>query len=283
MTTERWHDRAHSSPESLGAQGETVLEITDVDRIRTITLNRPDALNAFNEALYDATTDALIDAAADNSVAVVIITGTGRSFSAGTDVVEMAMRNTGGIENGRHGFPGLVDNLVDFPKPLICAVNGMALGIGATMLALSDLVFMSTDARVRCPFTALAVAPEAASSYTFPALIGRHNATWALMSSEWLSAQECLEMGITWKVCEPDTLMEDTMKHARVLASKSISSLVESKKTIMASIKPQIDAARERENAAFAYLMGRPANMEAMVALAERRQPDFAAIDLADS
>jgi enoyl-CoA hydratase/carnithine racemase len=185
------------------------------DRIRTITLNRPDALNAFNEALYDATTDALIDAAADNSVAVVIITGTGRSFSAGTDVVEMAMRNTGGIENGRHGFPGLVDNLVDFPKPLICAVNGMALGIGATMLALSDLVFMSTDARVRCPFTALAVAPEAASSYTFPALIGRHNATWALMSSEWLSAQECLEMGITWKVCEPDALMEDTMKHAR--------------------------------------------------------------------
>ena len=236
-------------------QGETVLEITDVDRIRTITLNRPDALNAFNEALYDATTDALIDAAADN---------------------------TGGVESGRHGFPGLVDNLVDFPKPLICAVNGMALGIGATMLALSDLVFMSSEARVRCPFTALAVAPEAASSYTFPALIGRHNATWALMSSEWLSAQECLEMGITWKVCEPDALMEETMKHARVLASKSISSLVESKKTIMAAIKPQIDAARDRENAAFAYLMGRPANMEAMVALAERRQPDFAAIDLAD-
>jgi enoyl-CoA hydratase/carnithine racemase len=271
-----------NNPEPLGAEGDTVLEITDIDRIRVITLNRPDALNAFNEALYDATTDALIDAAADNSVAVVVITGTGRSFSAGTDVVEMAMRNTGGVESGRHGFPGLVDNLVDFPKPLICAVNGMALGIGATMLALSDLVFMSTEARVRCPFTALAVAPEAASSYTFPALIGRHNATWALMSSEWLSAQECLEMGITWKVCEPDTLMEETMKHARVLASKSISSLVESKKTIMAAIKPQIDAARERENAAFAYLMGRPANMEAMVALAERRQPDFAAIDLAD-
>ena len=132
-------------------RGDTVLEITDVDRIRIITLNRPDALNAFNEALYDATTDALLDAAADNSVAVVIITGTGRSFSAGTDVVEMAMRNTGGVESGRHGFPGLVDNLVDFPKPLICAVNGMALGIGATMLALSDLVFMLTWAsRGKC-------------------------------------------------------------------------------------------------------------------------------------
>ncbi len=258
-----------------------MLEITDVDRIRIIRLDRPGALNAFNEALYDATTDALIDAAADNSVAVVVITGTGRAFSAGTDVVEMAMRNTGGIENGRHGFPGLVDHLVDFPKPLFCAVNGMALGIGATMLALADLVFMSTEARVRCPFTALAVAPEAASSYAFPAMIGRHNATWALMSSEWLSADDCLAMGITWKVCEPASLMDDTLAHARVLASKSISSLVESKKTILAAIKPQIDAARERENAAFAHLMGRPANIEALTALAERR--DFAAIDMADS
>lgn len=270
-------------PDLPGRKGANVLDITDIDRIRILTLQRPEALNAFNEALYDATTDALSDAAADNSVAVVVITGSGRSFSAGTDVVEMAMRNTGGIENGRHGFPGLVDHLVDFPKPLICAVNGMALGIGATMLALSDLVFMSSEARVRCPFTALAVAPEAASSYTFPAMIGRHNATWALMSSEWLSAEECLQMGITWKVCEPDSLMDETMAHARVLASKSISSLVESKKTIIAAIKPQIDAARDRENAAFAYLMGRPANREALTALAERRQPDFAAIDLADS
>lgn len=261
-------------------QGETVLEITDIDRIRTITLNRPEALNAFNEALYDATADALIDAAADHAVAVVVITGTGRAFSAGTDVVEMAMRNTGGVENGRHGFPGLIDQLVAFPKPLFCAVNGMALGIGATMLALSDLVFMSTEARVRCPFTALAVAPEAASSYTFPAMLGRHNATWALMSSEWLSADECLQMGLTWRVCEPDELIDETMKHARVLASKSISSLMECKRTITEAIRDQINAARQRENDAFAYLMGRPANIEAMTALAERREPDFASIDL---
>lgn len=257
-----------------------MLTITDTDRVRIITLDRPDALNAFNEALYDATTDALIDAATDNSVAVVVITGTGRAFSAGTDVIEMAQRNTGGIENGRHGFPGLVDNLTSFPKPLICAVNGLALGIGATMLALSDLVFMASDARVRCPFTDLAVAPEAASSYTFPMLLGRHNATWALMSSQWLDAETCREMGLAWKVTAPDELMDVTLEHARVLASKSISSLVESKRTIIEALRPQIEAARERENAAFAYLMGRPANIEALTALAERRKPDFVAIDL---
>lgn len=275
-----WVRAVGSVPDRRDHSGGHVLRITDTDRIRTITLDRPDALNAFNEALYDATTDALLDAASDNSVAVVVITGTGRAFSAGTDVVEMAQRNMGGIEPGRHGFPGLVDNLVDFPKPLFSAVNGMALGIGATMLALSDLVFMSSDARVRCPFTALAVAPEAASSFTFPNMLGRHNATWALMSSEWLSADECREMGLAWKVTAPDELLDVTMQHARVLASKSISSLVESKRTIVAALKPQIDAARDRENAAFAYLMGRPANIEALTALAERRTPDFTAIDL---
>ena len=247
-----------------------MLEISDVDRIRTITLNRPEALNSFNEALYDAASDALIDAATDRSVAVVVITGTGRAFSAGQDVVEMAQRNTGGIANGVHGFPGFVDQLVEFPKPLICAVNGLALGIGATMLALS----------VRCPFTDLAVAPEAASSYTFPMLLGRHNATWALMSSEWLSAEDCLQMGLAWRVTTPEELLTETMRHARVLAGKSISSLMESKRTIIESIRGPIAAARERENAAFAKLMGTPANIEALTALAERRTPDFAAIDL---
>jgi len=258
-----------------------VLDIRDTDRIRIITLNRPDALNAFNEALYDATTEALMAAADDPTVAVVVITGTGRAFSAGTDVIEMSQRNSGNIEPGVHGFPGLIDQLAAFPKPLISAVNGLALGIGTTMLALSDLVFMSTDARCKCPFTSLAVAPEAASSFTFPMLLGRHNATWALMSSEWLSAEDCKEMGLAWRVTEPDQLMDETLRHARVLSSKPISSLVECKTTIVASLQEPIAAARERENQAFQRLLGKPANLEALVALAERREPDFVSIDAA--
>ena len=258
-----------------------MLDIRDTDRIRIITLNRPDALNAFNEALYDATTEALMAAADDPTVAVVVITGTGRAFSAGTDVIEMSQRNSGNIEPGKYGFPGLIDQLAAFPKPLISAVNGLALGIGTTMLALSDLVFMSTDARCKCPFTSLAVAPEAASSFTFPMLLGRHNATWALMSSEWLSAEDCKEMGLAWRVTEPDQLMDETLRHARVLSSKPISSLVECKKAIIASLQEPIAAARQRENEAFQRLLGKPANLEALVALAERREPDFVSIDAA--
>lgn len=258
-----------------------MLTTDDRDRIRILTLEREDALNAFNEALYDALTDALIDARDDPAVAVVVITGRGRAFSAGTDLLEMAGLATGTTVQGRHGFSGLIDELTEFPKPLICAVNGLGIGIGATILGLADLAFMSTDARLKCPFSSLAVAPEAASSHTFPALLGRQAATWALMSSEWLTADECLRAGLVWKLCPPEQLLDTTLEHARVLASKPISSLVEIKRTIVEPSRAAIRAARERENAAFQRLMGAPANMEALTAFAEKREPDFAAVDAA--
>jgi len=260
-----------------------VIDVRDDGRVRVLTLNRPDALNAFNEALYDAATQALIDAANSPDVAVVVLTGTGRAFSAGTDVVEMAARTTdpANFQTGEHGFPGLIDQLTVFPKPLLCAVNGLALGIGATLLGYAELVLMSTEARVRCPFTDLAVAPEAASSYLFPLLLGRQHATWLLMSSEWFSAEECERMGLAWRVVAPDDLLPETLAVAQQLAAKPLASLVETKRAIVAAHRDLIAAARRREDTAFSRLLAQPANLEAFAALAERRPPDFAAVDAA--
>ncbi len=257
-----------------------ILEIADRRRVRLLTLNRPEALNAFNEALYDELTDALIEARSNPGTAVVVLTGSGRAFSAGTDVVEMAARSTGGdFIAGLHGFPGLVDALTLFPKPLICAVNGMALGIGATLLGFADLVLMSRAARLRCPFTDLAVAPEAASSYLFPLLLGRQNATWLLMSSEWLTAAECAEIGLAWRICEPDDLLDETIQVAQLLAAKPLGSLIETKRTILSGHRDAIERARSAENLAFRRLLGRPANLEAFASLADRRPPDFEHVD----
>jgi enoyl-CoA hydratase/carnithine racemase len=241
------------------------LQIADDNRVRTLTLARPEALNAFNEALYDATTVALRDAAADPEVAVVLITGTGRAFSAGTDLAEMQARITDAdFTPGEHGFMGLIDALTEFPKPLICAVNGLGLGIGTTILGFADLAFMATTAKLKCPFTSLGVAPEAASSYLLPQLIGRQNAAWLLMSSEWVSADEALRMGLVWKVCQPEDLMADARRHAAVLASRPITSLQAVKATMMAPTRAEIDAARVRENQCFVELMGGQANAEAL-------------------
>jgi enoyl-CoA hydratase/carnithine racemase len=249
------------------------LLIDDTNRVRTLTLNRPEALNAFNEALYDATADALLSAADDPEIAVVVLTGTGRGFSAGTDLAEMQARITDpGFTPGKHGFPGMIDALSAFPKPLICAVNGVGVGIGATILGYADLAFMSSTARLKCPFTSLGVAPEAASSYLLPQLVGRQNAAWLLMSSEWVDAQEALRMGLVWRVCDPDELLSETRRHAEILASRPVSSLMAVKHTMAEPVRPEIVAATARENAHFAELMGTQANAAALASFAERKQ-----------
>lgn len=261
-----------------------MIEVTDDQRVRIITLKRPEAKNAMNSAMWDGFAEALIEAENASGVAVVVITGSGDSFSAGQDVIEMGRMALGGpaererIE-GVHGFSGVASILIDFPKPVILAVNGMGVGFGATVLGLADLVFMSSAARLKCPFTVLGVAPELASSGSIPALIGRQNASWMLLSSEWIGADECLEMGLAFKVCEPDELMATAMSHAQILAAKPISSLIASKRTIVEPIRAALHEAHARENAEFAALMGGSANIEAMTAFAEKRPPNFDGID----
>ena len=256
-----------------------MIEIVDEGRIRTITFQRPDAKNAMNTAMWDGTTEAFLSAADDPAVAVVVLTGSDDSFSAGQDLLEMAAMATGNGPEQTHGFAGLCRTLIDFPKPLILGVNGLGLGFGVTILGLADLVFAADTARFKCPFTGLGVAPELASSASFPRLIGRQNASWVLMSSEWISAEQAHKMGLVFRVCQADTLMDETMAAARTLAAKPISSLVETKATIVEPMRAALHAAHERENAAFAKLMGGPANIEAMTAFAEKREPNFDGID----
>ena len=173
---------------------------------------------------------------------------------------------------GKHGFLGLLDALVDFPKPLVCAVNGVGLGIGATILGFADLAFMSTTARLKCPFTSLGVAPEAASSYLLPAAARAvRTPRGCCCRRSGSPPQEAQEMGLVWRVCEPDDLLPEARRHAEVLAARPISSLVAVKRTMTEPLRAGIAAARERENAAFAELMGGPANLEALTRV--RRGP----------
>jgi enoyl-CoA hydratase/carnithine racemase len=249
-----------------------ILQVDDQNRVRTLTLNRPDVLNAFNEALYEATAEALRMAAEDPDIAVVLLTGAGRAFSAGNDLREMQARITDPemANQGSH-FTTMIEALTRFPKPLICAVNGVGVGIGTTILGYADLVFMSATARLKCPFTSLGVAPEAASSYLLPQLIGRQNAAWLLLSSEWVGAHEALAMGMVWKVCEPEDLLAEARRHAEILASRPIPSLVAVKQSIVEPTRPDIAAATERENAHFAELLGGQANAAALADFTAKR------------
>lgn len=246
-------------------------------RVRTLTLNRPRQLNAFNDALYDAFADALKEAASDRDVSVVIVTGSGRGFCAGQDLGEMAEPVS--HSDGRpHGFQPFMDVLQSFPKPLIAAVNGIGVGIGLTMLPHCDLVLIAKNARLRAPFVSLGVTAEAASSYLLPRVIGRANTAQLLYTASWLSSEEAVNAGLAWRCVEDGDLMNEAFALADEIGAMPLSSLVATKRLLLDSRLEGIRHARKLENQAFEKLQGGPANREAIAAFNERRPADFSRI-----
>ncbi len=255
-----------------------MIDIEKNNRVMTLALNRPEALNAANNAIYSGIRDGLNAAESDPTIAVVVVTGRGRAFCAGQDLSEMNARN-GSEESEPSQFPSMLKALTSFRKPIIAAVNGLGVGIGMTFLSHCDLVLMASSARLRTPFPQLGLAPEAGSSYTFARVMGWQNAAYTLMSGRWFSAQECLEMGLVWRVCEPDALMKETYEVAAELAANPIPSLTATKELMLAAGRyDQTIAAHEREESAYESLLGAPANEEALTAFLEKRDPAFAKI-----
>jgi len=234
-----------------------VIRTQDDAGVRLLTLDRPAALNAFDSPLYRAAGEAIEAARLDDDVKVVVVTGAGRAFSAGQDLKELERLAAG--EQIESGFPVLLDALCDFDKPLIAAVNGVAVGIGFTMLAHCDLVIVAQSARMRTPFAELGVAPEAASSLLFPARMGWQRAAHVLFTSAWLDATEAVEYGIALEQCPDDRVLERALDLARSIATAPLVSLRAIKATMLAGQGEQVLAARAREDAAFAALLGLPA------------------------
>ena len=214
-------------------------------------MHRPDRLNAFDGGLVNDLADALADAAADPAVAVIVLSGSGRAFSTGADLKALAEPRSVVGEDG-NGFTRLLDTMADLPKPLLMAVNGFAVGFGMTMLAFADAVFVSTEARLRCPFTELGAPTEAGSSFLFPRMLGRQQAAWILLSSEWMTGADAHAVGLAWKLCEPDELLDVTYEHARRLAAHSVEALGRVKGLMNAPQRAELAAAIEREGEALA-------------------------------
>lgn len=254
------------------ADVEAAVVYEDIGRVRVIKLNRPEALNAMNQALFRGLADNLEAARADAHIAVAVVTGVGRAFCAGMDLIESG-------QTQENHFPALREALANFDKPLIAAVNGVGVGVGLTMLAYCEFVFMAENARLRTPFPQLGLAPEAGSSFALAQRVGWQNAAYILMSGRFFSAAECQEMGLVWQVTPPDEVVEQAMTLAQELAANPIPSLVATKRLMLdAGFREGSSLAHDREQAAFAELMGAPANTEAFAAFREKREPDFRSI-----
>lgn len=235
----------------------TRIEIEDATPgVRVIAFNRPEVRNAFDTAMYREVTAALRAADTDEAVGAVVLTGRGGAFTSGQDLAEMAAIATGtAVEGAGQGFMGLLDCLTELSVPLFAAVNGVAVGLGFTVLAHCDLVLVSSDARLRVPFAELGVPPEAASSFLFPAVMGWQHAARILLTSDWVSADELVAFGLALRSCDPDTVLDETVQQAARVAAHPRSATRAITSLMRAARRDAVLEANRREQGAFARLL----------------------------
>ncbi len=247
------------------------------DGVALLTMNRPEKRNAFNDAQYDDLRDALTDARADDAIKCAVVTGAPGAFSAGQDLGEMADRRQ--YDDGRpHGFPPFIDCLSTFDKPLIAAVNGVGVGIGLTMLLHCDIVYIAESARIRAPFVSLGLVPEAASSYLLQAIVGPQRAAGLLYANAWIDAERAVELGLAAARFPDADLLPRSMARASEIARMPLAALRRTKQILLDVRADGVAAARKREDAGMAALIGAPANAEAIRAFREKRPADFSGV-----
>lgn len=239
------------------------VEVEDGDGVRLVRWNRPAQLNAMNNVMWEGTVTALEQAAATPELRCVVLTGTGRAFTAGQDLGEMAAPPAR-PDDGLHPFAHLMRVLEDFELPLLAAVNGLAVGFGATVLAHCDLVFVSHEARLKIPFLPLGVTTEAAGSYLLPQRMGWQAAAHFVFTADWLSADQAVACGLAYEACPPESLLDRVMATARTIGAMPPDSVRTTKRLMVAGRLDAVRAAREREEEAFARLMGAAANRAAL-------------------
>jgi enoyl-CoA hydratase/carnithine racemase len=188
--------------------------VSDDHRVRILTLNRPDRINAFTASSYRRLSGALDHADASTDVSVVLMEGAGRGFSSGVDLASVGVDDTALSET----FDDLLESLINFSKPLLAAVHGVAIGFGATVLLHCDLVLVADTARLRLPFTALGTTPEAGSSTLLPRLVGPQRAADLLLTSRWFSGTEAARMGLAARCYPEASLHSEATDLARELA-----------------------------------------------------------------
>lgn len=188
-----------------------------IEGVLSVALDRPSKKNALNRDMYRALTEALVTAQQDPSIRVVVLSSSGGDFTAGNDLGDFL-----NFLESPETFPALtfVRTLALFPKPIVAAVTGAAIGIGTSMLFHCDLVFASSDAIFSMPFINLGLVPEAGVSLLAPMRLGTARATQALLLGEAFSAQQALEMGLVNAVTSPGGVKEMAIEASSRLAEK---------------------------------------------------------------
>ena len=243
--------------------------------ITTVTFNRPDKKNSITPAMYATLADALEAAQADDAVRCVVFQGHEAVFSAGNDIGDFLNQPPSTPESPVFRF---MRALANFPKPVLAAVCGPAVGIGTTMLLHCDLVYAGDNAAFSMPFVNLGLCPEFSSSLLLPQLMGYHRAAEALLLGEPFMAEAALAVGLVSRVLPPSEAAGYNKKVERRLEAKQLTELVETKRLMKQGQREKVMSGMAEEGESFGRMLREPAAREAFGAFMERRKPDFSKV-----
>ena len=229
----------------------SVIAVTE-QGVLTLTLARPEKKNALSATMYQQLSAALLQASSDDSIRVVLLTGSDNCFCAGNDLTDFL---AGGSLNHEHPTVQFLHILSQFDKPLIAAVAGLAIGIGTTALLHCDLVYATADARFQLPFTALGLCPEAASSLLLPRLIGYQRAAQYLLLGEAFDGEQAWQMGLVNELTTAEALPALALQKARQLAALPAQAVQQSKRLLKQPMHQQVQHVLHQELAEFEQLL----------------------------
>ncbi|HEV8573155.1 MAG TPA: enoyl-CoA hydratase-related protein [Dehalococcoidia bacterium] len=253
------------------------------DGIATITLNRPERMNAFTPQMLDEWYAALLDAHTDADVGVVILTGAGRGFCAGADLsggegVSLLHRSTSQVDNRNflrdsvQRIPRLVSIM---EKPYIAAVNGAAVGAGMDMASMCDMRFASDAARFGMTYVRVGLIPGDGGCYFLPRIVGMAKALDLIWSGRIFNAPEALEIGYVSAVVPADELMDYTREYAARLVKGPAVAIQQAKRLAYRSQELSLDAALDLAQQAMFIAQSTEDSREGPRAFAEKREPEF--------
>jgi len=244
--------------------------------IATITFNRPEVLNALNEASLQEFSNALDAVASDEDIRVLVLTGAGeKSFVAGADITEFLRFNVLKAKIFAETGHGLINRLQELPIPVIAAVNGFALGGGCEIVIGCDFIYAAENAMFGLPEINLGIIPGFGGTQRLPRLIGKNMAKEMIFTGKMISAAEAHAVGWVNTVCPQDELMAEVMKTATIIASKGKASLRAAKQAINNGMDVDLKTGCRIEIDAFAVCLASPDAKEGTKAFLEKRPPDF--------
>jgi 2-(1,2-epoxy-1,2-dihydrophenyl)acetyl-CoA isomerase len=243
------------------------------DGWQTIVLNRPDRLNAFNPEMHIALAAALDAAGSDAACRAVLLTGEGRGFCAGQDLADVAGVDLGDTLD--RFYNPLIRRLRALPKPVICAVNGVAAGAGANLALACDIVLAARSAKFLQAFARIGLVPDSGGTWFLPRMIGDARARALAMLAEPLPAETAAAWGLIWKAVDDAALMTEAEALTAHLAAQPTQALALIKRALAASASNTLDAQLDLERDLQRQAGATPDYAEGVQAFLEKRSPRF--------